>query len=218
MRENADAHLYQYLDATFAEETPLLKQVRLKGESMVKGMQISPHEGKMLYVLATLIRAKRILEVGTFAGYSTLWLAQAAGAEGHIDTLEANNDNADVAQSHFDASDYKDNITIHHGKALASLDILCNEATAPYDLVFIDAAKGEYAEYLEKVTPYVRTGGAVIGDNTLLFGHMIDAPKKDVSQKAIAAMNTFNATLAQSEHFQGIMFPTAEGLTIGIKK
>lgn len=218
MRENADTALYQYLDTTFASETELLEQVRQKGDALVEGMQISPHEGKMLYILTRLVNAVRILEIGTFVGYSTLWLAHAAGDKGHIDTLEANNDNADIAQHHFSLSEHEDNITIYRGKALTTLDALCSADITPYDVIFIDAAKAEYARYLDKVTPYLRRGGLVIGDNTLLFGHMIDAPKKDVSQSAIASMKLFNAMLSNSEHYEGIMLPTAEGLTVGIKK
>jgi caffeoyl-CoA O-methyltransferase len=218
MREDAHAPLYDYLDVTFASMSQQFSAVQKSGESLVKGMQISPHEGKILYHYVMLLNAKRILEIGTFAGYSTLWMASAMNEDGHIDTLEADATHADIAEEHFHASPHKNKITLHRGKALDTLDRLCHESCPAYDIVFIDAAKSEYAAYLEKVTPHVRTGGLVIGDNTLLFGHMIGLPKKSVSKKAQEAMQHFNKTLADSEHFSGIMLPTAEGLTVGIKK
>lgn len=216
MRESANNTLYHYINFTFAHESPLLEQVRHKGESLVQGMQISPSEGKTLSMFAKMIGAKHILEIGTFVGYSTLWMAEALAKDGEIITLESNPNNAAIAREHFDASPHAGQIVIKEGKAIASLEALQNEMPI-FDLVFIDAAKSEYMQYLELVTPMVRRGGLVIGDNTLLFGNMIDAPLKEVSDAAITAMQSFNHTLGDGVHFDGIMLPTEEGLTIGMK-
>ncbi len=216
MRETANNALYGYINSTFAHESPLLEQVRHAGEVLVEGMQISPSEGKTLHVLAKLIGAKHVLEIGTFVGYSSLWIADALPEDGTVTTLEFNAENAALAKKHFDASEYPERFTIMEGKALESLEAL-RQKNCQYDLVFIDAAKSEYADYLALATPMLRSGGLMIGDNTLLFGNMIDVPQKQVSESAKVAMRRFNQVIGDDDIFSGIMLPTEEGLTIGRK-
>ncbi len=203
--------LRDYIDQNFAPEDALLKQVRAAGEERRAGMQISAGEGKLLYMFAKLIGAKRILEVGCFMGYSAISMARALPEDGELVTLEYNNDYADLAQSHFDISGLP--IQLIRGKAIESIAQLQGE----FDLIFIDADKGNYAHYLDATLPLLRTGGLMIGDNTLLFGAMLGEAKQRTSDTAIAAMHRFNARMNDGAPLEGIMIPTEEGLTIAQK-
>ncbi len=204
--------LREYIDATFAPEDALLQAVRARGEALRPGMQISAGEGKLLYLLAKMIGARRILEIGTFVGYSALWLARALPPEGQLITLEADSRHAEIASDFFRQSRLP--VTLVSGDAKASIDAL----HGPFDLVFIDADKSSYLYYLEQCLPLLRSGGLMIGDNTLLFGAMTGSPRQKVSQTAETAMRAFNVQMADSEALEGVLIPTDEGLSIARKR
>jgi predicted O-methyltransferase YrrM len=205
----------RYIAETFVEEDDLLRRVRAEGEAHRPGMQVSPVEGRLLYVLARLIGARRILEIGTFVGYSTLWLARALPEGGELLTLEADATHADVAEGFFRQSGQAASITLRRGPAL---DTLAAMPAQSFDLVFIDAMKREYAEYLTAVEGWVRPGGLILGDNSLLFGAMYGEPRERISPAAEAAMREFNQRLADPNRYDAILLPTAEGLTIARKR
>ena len=204
----------QYIADTFVEEDALLKRIRAEGEVRRAGMQVSPVEGKLLHLLARLAGAKRILEIGTFVGYSSLWLARALPVDGELVTLEADETHARVARGFFAESDVADRITLREGKALEVLPSL----SGPFDLVFIDAMKVEYPRYLDLVEPMVPPGGLIIGDNTFLFGAIFGEPRDKTSPAALAAMQEFNQRLSNSARYDAILLPTHEGMTIARKK
>ncbi len=207
---------YDYIAATFAAESGLLREVRAKGEELSPGMQVSPVEGRLLAWMVGVAGAANILEIGTFVGYSTLWMASALPEGGKIITLEADIRHAEIAAGFFERSDK--NIDILQGKALGLLDSQFPISDSRFDLIFIDAAKAEYPEYLEKVTPMLRTGGLLVADNTLLFGAVFGQPRKNVSATAIEAIKKFNNMLANNDVWDSTMIPTIEGLTIARKK
>lgn len=208
----SDNLLRDYIDTTFAPEDALLQRVRKAGEQRRPGMQISAGEGKLLSMFAKLIGAKRILEVGCFVGYSAICMARALPKDGELITLEYSDEYAEVAQSHFDDSRLP--ITLIKGNASASIATL----DGAFDLIFIDADKLNYLNYLHATLPLLRQGGLMIGDNTLLFGAMLGQPDGQTSQAAIDAMKAFNETMAHSEQLEGILIPTTEGLTIAQKQ
>ncbi len=216
MRTHAGSAVNDYISSTFVEEDTLLQRVRAKGESLRAGMQVSPVEGKLLYCMARLVGASSILEIGTFVGYSTLWMARALKPLGMITTLEYDADHATLASAFFKESEVVDRFLLLEGKALDTLAILAAEERV-YDMVFIDAAKSEYLQYLDLVIPMVRQGGLIIGDNTLLFGAMAGEKPAQVSQKAVESMRAFNTRLADSSLFDSILIPTEEGMTIARK-
>lgn len=218
MRHDQGNPVQEYIRRTFVEEDALLQRMRGVGEELRAGMQVSPSEGKLLYCLAKIARAKRVLEIGTFIGYSTLWLARALPENGSLITLEYEPKHAKIAREHLKTSDVGHKVTVIEGKALESLDKILKEPNISFDLVFIDAAKGEYADYLEKVKNFVPEGGLVIGDNSLLFGAMAGEKPDHVSESAVKSMRKFNEMLADSPEFEGILIPTEEGLTIGRKR
>lgn len=140
---------------------------------------VSPAQGKMLFILAQLIGAKNILELGTLAGYSTIWLARALGSGGRLVTLEADPKHAEVAQSNFARAGLEDRIEIRLGKALETLPKLAGEKRPPFDLVFIDADKRNIPEYFQWSIKLSRPGSAILVDNVVRDGALIDAANSD---------------------------------------
>jgi predicted O-methyltransferase YrrM len=218
MRDATATPTQSYIERTFAQEDDLLRNIRTMGEGMRPGMMVSASEGKMLHTFAHMIGAKHILEIGTFVGYSTVWLARALPEDGQLTTLEFDAHHAQLAQGFF-AKDtaLASRITLMEGAALTSLEKLSSTITTPFDLIFIDAAKSEYHDYLLACEPMLRKGGLVIGDNSLLFGALAGEPWQRTSQSAIDAMTAFNARLGTPELYTGILFPTQEGLTVAVK-
>lgn len=211
IRINQDA-VTNYIAATFAPEDALLQRVRAVGESLQEGMQVSAAEGRLLYLLARMVNAKRIIEIGSFVGYSSICMARALPADGQLISFERNPLHVEYARTHTRESGLP--ITILEGDALA----LLSSMHGLFDLVFLDGEKRRYLDYLDAVTPLVRKGGLVIADNSLLFGAVLGAPEQRASKEATLAMQRLNERLADSDAYEGIMLPTAEGMTIGIRK
>jgi len=200
---------WEYINATFAAEDDALRAIRAVGEALVPGMQVSAAEGQLLQLLVRLSGARRIVEIGTFVGYSTVCMARALPADGEIISFEANPEHAAHARTH--CADYP--VRIVEGDALAMIPSC---AEGPFDAAFIDAEKRRYPDYLDALLPLLNEGGLIMADNTLLFGAMAGEPTRDhISEEAIAAMRGFNARLAAEHH--GMLLPTPEGLTVGLK-
>jgi predicted O-methyltransferase YrrM len=152
-------------------------------------IQVSPSQGKLLFVLAKAMGARRILEIGTLAGYSTIWLARALPAGGAVVTIEISSLHADVARGNFVRAGVADVVDLRVGRAL---DVLPNIA-GPFDLIFIDADKPGYPEYLEWAIRLARPGTLIIADNVVRDGAIIDAASTDPN---VQAMRRFNIALA----------------------
>jgi predicted O-methyltransferase YrrM len=177
-------------------------------------ISLHPEEGKLISLLCQLVGAKKIVEIGTFYGYSALWLAQALPSDGHLWTLEKDPHRAARARS-FVAHDSR--ISLHEGDALASLNAL--EAEGPFDAVFIDADKLNYCRYLDWSERAVRSGGLIIADNTFLFDAVWkDAEIPRVRPTARHTMREFNRRLADKNFYDSIMLATEQGLTVARKK
>ncbi len=205
-----------YIHQTFVSEDALLKKVHAKGEELRPGMQVSPYEGKMLHLFCRMIGAKRVLEIGAFVGYSTIWMSRALPADGQVITCEADATHAEIARGHAAENTDAAPIDVREGKALDTLKMLQQEAQQ-YDVVFMDAMKREYMDYLEMSLPMLRTGGLMIADNSLLFGHVVGQGEQKISPDAVDVMKAVNTRLAGPE-FDGLMMATQEGLTVGVKK
>lgn len=201
-----------YITRTFVREPDWIAAIRAEGGRRNPGMQVSPYEGALLAWLVQISGATRILEVGTFMAYSTLWMASALPASGHITTLESSESHAAQARAHISASPHASRIDVVQGDAL---DWFAAQQNAPaYDLVFIDADKRNYAHYLDAAVPLLRPRGFIVGDNSLLFGALAGEAPPHVKPASIDAMRRFNATLANDPRFESILLPTAEGLTV----
>ena len=216
MQTRADGKTLDYMTRTFVREPDYVAAIRAEGERRRAGMQVSPYEGALLAWVVAISGATRILEVGTFMGYSTLWMASALPDDGHITSLEFDADHAQQARKHVQHSPHKNQIQIVHTDALAWLK---EQPFAPqYDLVFIDADKRNYFNYLNAALPLLKPRGWVVGDNTLLFGALSGENPEGARAEAKAAMLQFNDALADPDQFEGIMLPTPEGLTVARRK
>jgi predicted O-methyltransferase YrrM len=168
-------------------------------------ISVSPTEGKLLQLLALAVQARKILEIGTLAGYSTICLARALPAGGKVITLEADAKCAEISRRNFAAAGLTNTIDLRLGKALDSLPRLASEKQGPFDLVFIDADKENNVEYFEWALKLSRTGSLIIVDNVVRDGAVLDAASRDSSVQgvrrfldALAADNRVTATAIQT--------------------
>jgi predicted O-methyltransferase YrrM len=150
---------------------------------------VSPNEGKLLFLLAQIQRARTILEIGTLAGYSTIWLARALPADGHLITLEFNPVHAEVARANIARAGLNAVVDVRVGRALDTLPLLAAEGHEPFDLIFIDADKQSNPEYLDWALKLSRRGTLIIGDNVVRGGAVVDAASSDPSVQGIRRFN-----------------------------
>lgn len=146
-------------------------------------------QGKLLEMISHMIRPRRILEIGTFTGYSALCLAQGLTSDGQLHTIELRDADAAIAKAYFDRSLFADRIILHTGNALDIVPFM-NEV---WDLVFIDADKVSYKEYFKIVLPQVRQNGFILADNIFFHGEVIEEEAKGKSARAIKDFNEFIA-------------------------
>jgi predicted O-methyltransferase YrrM len=146
---------------------------------------VSPTQGKLLHLLARLHGARRILEVGTLGGYSTIWLARALPAGGRLVTLELSETNAAVARANVARAGLADLVDVRVGPALETLPRLAADGAAPFDLVFIDADKPSTTEYFEWALALSRPGGVIVVDNVVRDGALADAASEDASVRGM---------------------------------
>lgn len=142
-------------------------------------ISVSPTQGKLLHLLARLCGARRILEIGTLAGYSTIWLARALPLGGRVLTLEIDPRHADIARANFERAGLADLIELRLGPAIETLGRLADERAGPFDLIFIDADKASTPRYFESAIQLSRPGTLIIVDNVVRGGRVIDADSTD---------------------------------------
>ncbi len=174
-------------------------------------MLSGPLQGKMLEMLSKIIKPHRILEVGTFMGYSALCLAKGLQAGGQLHTLELRDEDADIAQNYFTKSSQSDQILLHRGNALEIIPTL----DEMWDLVFIDADKTNYINYYELTLPRLKKGGVILADNVLFHGEVLN---EKISGKNAIAINAFNEHVAKDERVQQVIITLRDGLMMIIKK
>jgi predicted O-methyltransferase YrrM len=153
--------------------------LRASEEAGLPAIQVSPAQGKLLYLLAKSITAKRILEFGTLGGYSTIWLGRALPAGGRLITLEAEPRNAEVAAQNLARAGLGDLVDLRVGPALDQLPQLEAEGTAPFDLTFIDADKVHTPDYFAWALDHSRPGSLIVCDNVVRFGGLADPDSDD---------------------------------------
>jgi predicted O-methyltransferase YrrM len=200
--------------ASFSEPTDdLLKEIEdfTLNHHAHSNMLSGPLQGKLLEMLSKIIRPYRILEVGTFMGYSAICLAKGLQPGGKLHTLELRNDDADIAQNYFTKSSHNDQIILHRGNALEIIPRL----DEMWDLVFIDADKINYTNYYELVLPRLKKGGVILADNVLFHGEVLN---EKISGKNAIAINAFNEHVAKDERVQQVIITLRDGLMMIIKK
>ncbi len=175
------------------------------------GMMVGLLEGRFLETLGWLSQARRILEIGTFTGYSALSMAAALPPDGRLITCELSPERAEVARRHFDASPWSDRIEIRVGPALDSLA----ELDGPFDLVFIDADKTNYRNYYEAVLPKLAERGLMAVDNVLWSGRILDPDDQSEDTVAIRAFNDF---VRDDPRVMCVMTTVRDGVTLVRKR
>lgn len=196
-----------YIESLFLESDETLERtLRTSDEAGLPEIQISPAQGKLLYLLAKLVGARRILEIGTLGGYSTIWLARALPEVGELVTLEYEQLHADVARSNLEHAGLGDRAQIIVGAALETLPGL--EEGDPFDLVFIDADKENYAGYLEWAIKLTQPGGLILADNVVREGEVIDAESDD---SFVRGVREFNDLLAADPRAESVIVQVVGG-------
>ena len=208
-----DEALNAYLIQAGVREHPVLGQLRKTTAALPDAnMQIAPEEGALLAMLVQLLPAHRIVEVGTFTGYSSTAMALAQPADGRVVCCDVSEEWTDIARRAWTDAGVADRVTLRLGPAVDTMDALLAEGEADsYDLAFIDADKPNYDNYYERALQLVRAGGLIAIDNVLWSGRVADATNHDESTEAI---RTLNAKIAADERVDVVMVPIADGLTL----
>jgi caffeoyl-CoA O-methyltransferase len=199
--------ILEYVNRIHAAHDPALADAFAVPEG-IPAIQVGPSEGKLLYLLLRLVGAKRVVELGTLVGYSAIHMARALPADGHLYSIEYDAMHADVARKNIERAGLADRITVIVGAGLDVLPTL--EQHGPFDAVFIDADKVSYDKYGAWATKHLRRGGLVIGDNTFLFGELLEDSARG------RAMRSFHEHVAAT--CESVSVPTPDGLVVGIKK
>jgi len=184
---NSLAHAYAE-KYTSAEDELLRNVSDFTFKNHPKSHMLSGHiQGKFLELISWILQPKKILEIGTFTGYSALCLAKGLTNGGALHTIEVNTVDAATAKAYFDRSFFKERIILHIGDALKIID----ELQETWDLVFIDADKENYINYFNLVLPKLRTNGFILADNVLFHGQVLEEEIKGKNAKAIQAFNDY---------------------------
>ena len=207
-----------YLRRVFSSEDTILKSIREQAQKDRVGyMQISAYEGGILQFLCRALKIKKVVEIGTLYGYSALMMARALPADGRVFTLDMDKKRQEKAQALTAKDPAGKKIRFLPGRASESLQKLTKQA--PFDMVFIDADKNSYMDYLRWSNQNLKSGGLLTADNSFLFGAVYgEAERAQTDKKALKTMLAFNKEVAQSGLYTGTLIPTAEGLTVGIRK
>ncbi len=169
-------------------------------------------QGRFLKMIAQMTGARRILELGTFTGYSAICLASGLPEDGHLDTLELNDELEDLILEGFERAGIAEKIELHIGDCRDTLRRFAQEGVEAYDLVFIDANKRDYPEYYDLVFPLVRKGGWILGDNVLWDGKVAEEPMPQ--DKQTVGIDEFNKKVVADERVESVILPLRDGLNI----
>ena len=181
--------IQSYAEAISSQENTLLNEVhQFTLQNHTESQMLSGHlQGKFLEMISCMIQPKRILEIGTFTGYSALCLAKGLQEGGELHTIELREKDAETAQNYFSKSEYASKIRLHQGNAKEIIPVLMEN----WDLVFIDADKPGYIDYFNLVLPRVKKNGFILADNIFFHGQVIEEPVTGKNAKAIKAFNEF---------------------------
>jgi caffeoyl-CoA O-methyltransferase len=198
----SDLFLPQDAVLTAAEESHKLENIPL--------ISVSPNQGKFLHLLVRIANARKILELGTLAGYSTIWMARALPVDGKLISLEIDPRHAEVARKNIERAGLSEKIDVQVGKAIDLLSQLVEKKAGPFDMIFIDADKEPYAEYFEWALKLSRSGTLIIADNVIRDGQVLNPDAEDSKVKGV---QRFNKALAANKKVTATILQT-----IGVKE
>ena len=207
--------LQAYADQHSSPESDLLNKINRETHMQVlKPRMLSGHmQGRFLAMMSRMIRPERVLEVGTYTGYSALCMAEGLSPKGNLITLDINEELQKRVQGYFNESKWAEQIDYRIGNALE----LIPEIEGPFDLVFIDADKENYRNYYDLVIDKVRPGGFIIADNVLWSGKVLPAYRKKLDKDTQAIID-FNAAMHADARVENVLVPIRDGLLVLCKK
>jgi len=199
-----------YYAGVLGAADPVMEEVLKASEAAgLPSIQVSPLQGRMLMLLAQMAGAKRVLEIGSLGGYSTIWLARSLPKGGEVVTLEAEPLHAETARANIERAGFAHMVEIKLGAAAETLDAMVKDGVRPFDFIFIDADKPGYPAYLDLALKLSWPGTVIVADNMVRGGAVADADSED---EAVKAVRLFNEKLAAEKRL------TATAVqTVGVK-
>jgi predicted O-methyltransferase YrrM len=212
-----DERLHGYLLEHSLRESDVKRRLREVTASLEwSGMQIAPEQGQLMALLVELIGARRIIEIGTFTGYSALCMAEAMPADGTLICCDLNEEWTGIARGFWREAGVEERIDLRLAPALETLDaLLADGEEGQFDMTFIDADKANYTRYFERCLTLVRPGGLILFDNTLWGGRVADPDVQDEDTRAIRALND---RLLGDQRVTLSLVPIGDGLTLARKR
>ena len=211
MNDEQISDLKEYVDALFVREDAVLRGVRQRTVTQgLPAINLEPHEGKLLQLIVRLCGARRVIEIGTLAGYSAIWIARGLPADGMLVSIEKSETHANVARENLAQARLSDRARVVQGEGLPMLRKLADDA--PYDLLFIDADKVNYPAYLAWAAENLRIGGVVAAHNAFWDGAVLNPQTVDDH-----GMARFNEALAHHPAFDSTIIAIGDGMALGVK-
>lgn len=206
------AQLNDYITDLFAPEDDALRWIQAEAARReLPAISVKAHEGRLLQFLVRAVGARAVVEIGTLAGYSAVWMARALPPDGKLYTLEKSGKHAEVARASFTRAGVSERVELLEGDAHESLRRL--HPRAPFDFVFIDAEKAGYAPYLAWAVEHLRPGGMVAAHNAFRGGKVLK-PESDDDR----AMQSFNRALADDLRLDSLILAIGDGMAVGIRR
>ncbi len=201
---------FHYLATPTLPEDKFLRDLKMEARSEgIPPIWIAPEQGSFMQLLLKMVRASDVIEIGTLAGYSAIWMARALAAGGRLRTIEASKGHADFAERWIARSDVSDRIKVYRG---IGAEVLRGFESDSADAAFIDADKEGYPGYLRECLRIIRRGGIIMADNAFGFGRLLET-----GDQTAAAIRSFNEIIAHEKALQSIIVPIGDGLWIAMK-
>jgi len=208
-----EPNIQNYIEQFSTEPPKYLKDLEKETyqKTVLPQMISGSYQGRLLSLISKLKHPENILEIGTFTGYATLCLAEGLRANGLVHTIDINDEFRYLQDKYFEISGYKNRIKQYFGNALEIIP----EMDLSFDLVFLDADKKNYPEYLNIILPKIKKGGILLADNVLWYGKVVDTQARDAETSGI---KKFNEQVKNHPDLEGVILPVRDGISVWIKK
>ena len=205
--------IYNYIDFHSSYEDSILSELRRETElKYLNPIMLSGKiQGNFLEIISKLIKPVNVLEIGTYTGYSTLCIANGLDPKGIIHTIDKNEELLEIQNKYFEKSGYRSQIRQHTGDALTIIP----KFDIDFDMIFLDADKENYVNYLEIITQILRPGGVLLTDNVLWHGKIVESSKKQ--DKITKLIDQFNKKILENKSLKTVMLPLRDGVSLTIK-
>jgi predicted O-methyltransferase YrrM len=204
-------HFAYLAQRTHGDDAFLAELKRAASAAEIPAISIAPEQASFMQILLRGSGARRVVEVGTLAGYSAIQMARALPSGGRVDTIELSPKHAEFAREWIARSDVRDRVIVHEG---GGANVLRTFAADAFDAAFLDADKSGYPVYLEEALRVVRRGGWILVDNAFAFGQLLDPAPRD---REVGAVRAFNEIMAREKRLHAIIVPIGDGLWVGVK-